>query len=416
MLTPVFSIKHMRFMTPIFYQITHTLRDVIRERVKDSPQEVDILHWMGRTALELIGQGGLGYSFDPLVEDISDTFGDAIKGLVPAFGGIIFFRNILEFMVKIGPPEFRAWLIDRSPSKNLKEIKRISDTLYAQSKAIIDGKKAALESGDEALLQQVGEGKDIMSILLRANMLASEEDKLPEDELLGQMSTLVFAAMDTTSNALSRVLHLLAQHQSIQDKLRAELTAIDSSEDIPYDQLVELPYLDAICRETLRLYPPVGSLTRQAQKDIVMPLTWPIRGVDGKMIHEIFVPKGTNVFTSISASNQNKAIWGEDALKWKPERWLSPLPEAVSAAHIPGVYSNLMTFNGGGRSCIGFKFSQLEMKVVLADLVKSFRFSEPKAEIVWNCGGIVYPTVGHESNVPSMPILVELVSEPTRPN
>ena len=68
-------------------------------------------------------------------------------------------------MVKIGPPEFRAWLIDRSPSKNLKEIKRISDTLYAQSKAIIDGKKAALESGDEALLQQVGEGKDIMSIL-----------------------------------------------------------------------------------------------------------------------------------------------------------------------------------------------------------------------------------------------------------
>lgn len=75
-----------------------------------------------------------------------------------------------------------------------------------------------------------------------------------------------------------------------------------------------------------------------------MPLTWPIRGVDGKMIHEIFVPKGTNVFTSISASNQNKAIWGEDALKWKPERWLSPLPEAVSAAHIPGVYSNLYVY------------------------------------------------------------------------
>lgn len=58
----------------------------------------------------------------------------------------------------------------------------------------------------------------------------------------------------------------------------------------------------------------------------------------------------------------------------------------------------------------------ISTEVVLADLVKSFRFSEPKAEIVWNCGGIVYPTVGHESNVPSMPILVELVSEPTRPN
>ena len=45
-------------------------------------QDVDILHWMGRAALELIGQGGLGYSFDPLVEDVSNTFGEAIKGLV----------------------------------------------------------------------------------------------------------------------------------------------------------------------------------------------------------------------------------------------------------------------------------------------------------------------------------------------
>lgn len=68
-------------------------------------------------------------------------------------------------------------------------------------------------------------------------------------------STFLFAAMDTTSNALSIIIHLLANHQDVQDKLRAEIKATNDTiqGDIPYDQLVELPYLDAICRETMRL-------------------------------------------------------------------------------------------------------------------------------------------------------------------
>lgn len=60
--------------------------------------------------------------------------------------------------------------------------------------------------------------------------------------------------MDTTSNALSRILQILSEHPDVQDKLRAEIRdASPNGEDIPYDQLVNLPYLDAVCRETLRL-------------------------------------------------------------------------------------------------------------------------------------------------------------------
>lgn len=51
-------------------------------RLANGPRELDVLGWMGRTALELIGQGGLGYSFDPLVEDASESTGDAIKTLL----------------------------------------------------------------------------------------------------------------------------------------------------------------------------------------------------------------------------------------------------------------------------------------------------------------------------------------------
>ena len=64
----------------------------------------------------------------------------------------------------------------------------------------------------------------------------------------------MFAATDTTSSALGRTMQLLAEHPDVQEKLRAEvLDARDSDEDIPYDRLMELPLLDAVCRETLRL-------------------------------------------------------------------------------------------------------------------------------------------------------------------
>lgn len=65
----------------------------------------------------------------------------------------------------------------------------------------------------------------------------------------------MFAAMDTTSSALSRLLHLLSLHPEVQNKLRNEINEASDAEggDLPYDKIVSLPYLDAICRETLRL-------------------------------------------------------------------------------------------------------------------------------------------------------------------
>lgn len=65
--------------------------------------------------------------------------------------------------------------------------------------------------------------------------------------------TLIFAATDTTSGALAQILQLLAQHPDVQDKLRTEIIQAGEGQDIPYDQLVDLPYLDAVCRETLRV-------------------------------------------------------------------------------------------------------------------------------------------------------------------
>uniref|UniRef100_A0A0W0FPV3 Cytochrome p450 n=1 Tax=Moniliophthora roreri TaxID=221103 RepID=A0A0W0FPV3_MONRR len=111
--------------------------------------------------------------------------------------------------------------------------------------------------------------------------------------------------------------------------------------DISYDELVSLPYLDAICRETLRLFPPATHVNRIAKHDTILPLAVPVTCPDGSIVTEVALPKNKQLFISILNSNRNSAIWGEDALEWKPERWLEPLPSSVTEANIPGVYSHL---------------------------------------------------------------------------
>lgn len=69
---------------------------------------------------------------------------------------------------------------------------------------------------------------------------------------------------------------------------------------------------------------------------------WPVKSQDGK--HEITsipLKKDTDIVISILNANRSTRIWGPDAEEWKPERWLSPMPESISKAHLPGVYASM---------------------------------------------------------------------------
>jgi hypothetical protein len=79
----------------------------------------------------------------------------------------------------------------------------------------------------------------------------------------------------------------------------------------------------------------------RTRKDVALPLFTPITGVDGRVMHEIIVPKDTTIMISIINSNRDPALWGTDSYEWRPERWLSPLPGTIVEAPVPGVYSHL---------------------------------------------------------------------------
>jgi cytochrome P450 len=98
--------------------------------------------------------------------------------------------------------------------------------------------------------------------------VSDEADRLPESEILAQMkfvlfaldasssdntSSFVIAANETTSHALARIFHLLALNPEAQTRLRQEVIEARGEDDLTYDELVALPYLDAVVRESMRL-------------------------------------------------------------------------------------------------------------------------------------------------------------------
>lgn len=183
MLNPVFSPKHMRDLAPIFFPIAHQLRDLLTLRVKESDEEIDMSTWMSRAALEYIGQGGMGYEFDALDQKKTNKYHDAVKLFVyclilrellavadyPQYRPTLAKHHILQqfvpYLVKIGSPWFRRKMLELWPSKDIQKVVNIVDIMHDQSVEVYEAKKEALTREDDTVIQQVGKGKDILSIL-----------------------------------------------------------------------------------------------------------------------------------------------------------------------------------------------------------------------------------------------------------
>jgi cytochrome P450 len=124
----------------------------------------------------------------------------------------------------------------------------------------------------------------------------------------------------------------------------------------------ELPYLDAVVHEILRLHPPVGITTRVVCCLQPPLLSQPIVTSTGETITSIVVAKGATVTVPIRASNRLEAFWGEDAKTFRPERWLEKDNDDMEFNAIQG-HRHLLTFVDGPRICLGKNFALAEFKV-----------------------------------------------------
>lgn len=138
----------------------------------------------------------------------------------------------------------------------------------------------------------------------------------------------MFAGSDTTSLALTWTFLLLAMYPDCQKTLRAEILAVlpsaplesltDEEVESLYATIADLPYLDKVCRESLRIIPPLHSSIRAATQDDVVPTSAPMKfkqpdGTVKEEMRSVTVPKGSAVHIAVEAFNLDKEIWGPDA-------------------------------------------------------------------------------------------------------
>ncbi|KAF9453705.1 cytochrome P450 [Macrolepiota fuliginosa MF-IS2] len=253
---------------------------------------------------------------------------------------------------------------DKATHKARATMDRIGNQLLNESKAALAG---ASKGNDERLRK-----RDLLSLLLKANMSTDvpENQRMSDQDVLAQVPTFLVAGHETTSTGTTWALYALSLRPDIQSKLREELYTI-STDNPSMDELNALPYLDATVRETLRVHSPVPSTMRVAVKDDVIPVGTPFVDRMGRVRDSIPVQKGQKLLIPILVINRATEIWGPDAREFKPERWES-VPEGASA--VPGVWGNLLTFLGGPRACIGYRFSLVEMKALLFTLIRAFEF------------------------------------------
>ncbi|CUA72807.1 hypothetical protein RSOLAG22IIIB_10308 [Rhizoctonia solani] len=255
MLNPVFTVKHMKsrnwrseintehvIQTETFYLIAEDMKKaMIKDLGGAQSKELDMLRWCSATALELIGTAGIGHSFGTL-QGVDSEYSRVIESFFPALAQVSPLRAMFPLIYRAGPAWLQRKLAGWAPSTNVRKIKNIVDVQDKQAQDILIRKKEALKDR-----QASNNTHDIMSVLVRADMEANREDRLPENQLLGQMNTLIFAGHEKTSGALSRTLQLLAFHPALQNRLRAELQ--EAPDALSYNELNALPYLDALCRE-----------------------------------------------------------------------------------------------------------------------------------------------------------------------
>ena len=190
--------------------------------------------------------------------------------------------------------------------------------------------------------------------LLSRLLAAQDEDgsQMTNDQLRDEVMTFFLAGHETTSLLLSWTLWLLASHPPAQTRLRYEVTSALDGRPPHIADLAQMPYLDAVLCETLRLYPPAWVIGREPLTDCEIA-GYPVGRGMGVLFSQWVIHRDPRYFERPDA--------------FMPERWLDGLQKRLPRfAYFP--------FGGGQRICIGANFAMMEAGIILSMLLQRFRF------------------------------------------
>ncbi|KAL5778500.1 hypothetical protein ACOSQ2_009237 [Xanthoceras sorbifolium] len=207
------------------------------------------------------------------------------------------------------------------------------------------------------------EVRDFLDMLLDVLENDNSEIKLTRDHIKALILDFLTAATDTTAMAIEWTLAELINHPKLLENAQNEVdrvigkTRLVEESDIP-----QLPYLQAIIKETFRLHPPIPMLARKSIKDC--------------KIDSYTIPEGTLLFVNIWSMGRDPKVW-ENPLEFKPERFLESENHEkgrnVSGfIDVKGLHYQLLPFGTGRRGCPGISLAMQELPTTLAAMIQCF--------------------------------------------
>ncbi|MEA5593819.1 cytochrome P450 [Rivularia sp. UHCC 0363] len=257
-----------------------------------------------------------GERYDKLIKLLTTLLDDITK---PWYSSLFFFPPLQQ--------DFGKW----SPWGNyLKKREEIDRLIYAE----ISERRISRENLDT----------DILSLLMSAS--DEEGGKMTDKELRDQLVSLLLLGYETTSGVLAWLFYMIHSHLEVKDKLIQELQDLDNSNFL---QIAQLPYLNAVCCETMRLHP-------------IALICTPRMAVDRVEVAGEKFDSGTVLVPCIYLAHRQEATYQQPD-KFIPERFLNQKFSAFE--YLP--------FGGGYRGCIGSAFAMYEMKLILATILSRFK-------------------------------------------
>lgn len=188
---------------------------------------------------------------------------------------------------------------------------------------------------------------DVLSLMMAAR--DENGQAMTNKELTDELLTILFAGHETTATTLAWAFYQIHQHLDVREKLLQELDSL--GENSPPMEIAQLPYLTAVCQETLRMYP-------------VIPVIFPRLTKSPVKIAGYLFDAETTLMPSIYLVHYREDLY-PSAQQFKPERFLE-------RQYSPSEY---LPFGGGSRRCLGYALAQLEMKLVLATVLSKYQLA-----------------------------------------
>ncbi|MFB6519808.1 cytochrome P450 [Streptomyces sp. NPDC056401] len=239
------------------------------------------------------------------------------------------------------------------PTPGNKRAAAAMDELYAVCDGIIAERRSTAAGATD---------EDLLSLLAAASSV--DDGEFDATELREQVLIFLLAGHETTATSLAFSLHLLARHPELQDRARAEITAVLGDRTPGAADLDRLPYLTQVLKEAMRLYPAAPVLGRRSVA---------AAEVDGHTI-----PAGADVIVAPWVTHRHPGYW-PDPERFDPDRF-TPEAEAARPRYA------WMPFGGGPRACIGQHFSMLESVIALAMLLRAYEFEAVDTEVSVTAG------------------------------